>query len=111
METKDESIIKDLWFTFNTIKGLATIISTNGIEDFRKCCGVNGYLLNSGIATIAQDSLLWPEGDYNILGSEGIQFGAFSLKYIRQLINGGPKLCGHMEYLNLLILLLYQVVL
>jgi acyl-CoA oxidase len=32
------------------LKALCTIIASEGMEECRKCCGGNGYLLSSGIA-------------------------------------------------------------
>ena len=51
------------------LKALCTFLATEGIEDCRKACGGNGYLLNSGIAQIAAD-YVWQttaEGDYILL--------------------------------------------
>ena len=39
------------------LKALCTFIAANGVEDVRKCCGGNGYLMSSGIAGTAQDYL------------------------------------------------------
>lgn len=51
------------------LKSLCTKIAVDGIEDLRKSCGGNGYLLHSGIAFMGND-YLWQvtaEGDYIIL--------------------------------------------
>ena len=51
------------------LKSLCTFLTTQGIEDCRKACGGNGYLMNSGIAAVASD-YLWQttaEGDYILL--------------------------------------------
>jgi acyl-CoA oxidase len=51
------------------LKALSTILASNGLEECRKCCGGNGYLLHSGVAQMSCD-FLWQvtaEGDYMIL--------------------------------------------
>jgi len=74
------------------------MLVTAGVEDLRKCCGGNGYLLNSGIASLSLD-YLWQvtaEGDVMILG-------LMTSKYLMNCIGhvlGGDKLKGIMEYLN-----------
>mmetsp|Transcript_56777 Transcript_56777/g.182387 ORF Transcript_56777/g.182387 Transcript_56777/m.182387 type:complete len:706 (+) Transcript_56777:25-2142(+) len=51
------------------LKALATLMAADGIEDLRRCCGGNGYLLSSGIAALALDDLwhVTAEGDYTVL--------------------------------------------
>ncbi|KAF4661735.1 hypothetical protein FOL47_006555 [Perkinsus chesapeaki] len=51
------------------LKGLTSAISADLVEDLRRCCGGNGYLLNSGIARISLDNM-WratAEGDVQVL--------------------------------------------
>jgi flavocytochrome c len=93
-------ILKEIAASSAGLKSLVTLISTSGAEDLRKCCGGNGYLLNSGIAALCCD-YLWQvtaEGDTVILG----------LLTARHIVNsighalGGSKLTGIMEYFNIL---------
>eukprot|EP00005_Dracoamoeba_jomungandri_P012469 CAMPEP_0174275486 /NCGR_PEP_ID=MMETSP0439-20130205/59850_1 /TAXON_ID=0 /ORGANISM="Stereomyxa ramosa, Strain Chinc5" /LENGTH=726 /DNA_ID=CAMNT_0015367591 /DNA_START=8 /DNA_END=2188 /DNA_ORIENTATION=+ len=51
------------------LKAFCTYLAGNGIEDCRKCCGGNGYLMASGIAALGAD-YVWQttaEGDWVIL--------------------------------------------
>jgi len=52
-----------------TLKALATLMAADGIEDLRRSCGGNGYLLSSGIAALALDDLwhVTAEGDFVVL--------------------------------------------
>eukprot|EP00933_Yihiella_yeosuensis_P038580 TRINITY_DN3250_c0_g1_i2.p1 TRINITY_DN3250_c0_g1~~TRINITY_DN3250_c0_g1_i2.p1 ORF type:complete len:749 (+),score=158.77 TRINITY_DN3250_c0_g1_i2:242-2248(+) len=52
-----------------SLKAIATWMAADGIEDLRRCCGGNGYLLSSGIAALALDDLwhLTAEGDFVVL--------------------------------------------
>ena len=75
-------------------------MATLGIEELRKSCGGNGYLLHSGIANIACD-YLWQvtaEGDFTILA---LLVGIHILKSIGKIF-GGNKLQGVMEYFNVI---------
>jgi hypothetical protein len=68
------------------------------MEEIRKCCGGNGYLLHSGIAMMSLD-FLWQvtaEGDYMILS---LLTSKFLMKQVGAVM-GGKKLEGIMEYLN-----------
>jgi acyl-CoA oxidase len=94
------NILKELAATSAGLKSLSTIIATNGIEDCRKCCGGNGYLLNSGIASMACD-YLWQvtaEGDFIILA---LLTARHLLTSIGKVF-GGSKLSGIMEYFNVI---------
>jgi acyl-CoA oxidase len=94
------NVLKELAATSAGLKSLSTIIATSGIEDCRKCCGGNGYLLNSGIASMACD-YLWQvtaEGDFIILA-------LLTARHILTSIGkvfGGSKLSGIMEYFNVI---------
>jgi len=55
--------------TSSALKALCTFLTSQGIEDCRKCCGGNGYLMSGGIAGMGAD-YLWQttaEGDFIIL--------------------------------------------
>ena len=97
---KNTDLLKELAATSAGLKSLCTIIANNGIEDLRKCCGGNGYLLNSGIAAIACD-YLWQvtaEGDFIILA---LLTARHLLKSIGKVFGGG-KLTGIMDYFNVI---------
>jgi acyl-CoA oxidase len=97
---KNTELLKELAATSAGLKSLCTIIATNGIEDCRKCCGGNGYLLNSGIAAMSVD-YLWQvtaEGDASILA---LLTGKHLLKSIGKVF-GGTKLQGIMDYFNII---------
>jgi len=97
---KNTDLLKELAATSAGLKSLCTILATNGIEDLRKCCGGNGYLLHSGIAAIACD-YLWQvtaEGDFIILA---LLTARHLLKSIGKVFGGG-KLTGIMEYFNVI---------
>jgi len=83
--------------TSSGLKALCTFLAWQGIEDCRKCCGGNGYLLSSGVATLSAD-YVWQttaEGDWIILT---LQTGRFLLKCLRDALEGKP-LSGPMAYL------------
>ena len=80
------------------LKALCTILALEGMEQCRRCCGGNGYLLNSGIAQMTLD-FTWQitaEGDYMILS---LLTSKFLLKSA-QKVASGVKLEGIMSYLN-----------
>ena len=37
------------------LKALSTLLTSEGLEDCRKCCGGNGYLLSSGVSMMMLD--------------------------------------------------------
>ncbi len=90
--------LKEIANTSAGLKSMCTMLVTTGVEDLRKCCGGNGYLLNSGIASLSLD-YLWQvtaEGDVIILG-------LMTSKYLMQCVAnvmGGGTLKGIMEYFN-----------
>lgn len=97
---KNTDVLKELASTSAGLKSLTTIIATNGVEDCRKCCGGNGYLLHSGIAALSQD-YLWQvtaEGDFIILA---LLTARHLLKSVGKVFGGG-KLTGVIEYLNVI---------
>jgi acyl-CoA oxidase len=97
---KNTYLLKEVAATSAGLKSLCTLIATNGVEECRKCCGGNGYLLSSGVAAASVD-YLWQvtaEGDASILA---LLTGKHLLKSVGKLM-GGNKLQGIMEYLNVL---------
>jgi len=74
------------------LKAYTTLLTCEGLEDCRKCCGGNGYLLNSGIAMLGQD-FAWQvtaEGDVIILF---LQTGRYLMKAVQQA-RKGEELAG-----------------
>lgn len=97
---KNTDILKELAITSAGLKSLTTYIATTGVEECRKCCGGNGYLLSSGLAAMSQD-YLWQvtaEGDYVLLA---LLVAKHILKSIGKII-GGQKLQGLMDYFNVI---------
>jgi acyl-CoA oxidase len=97
---KNTNLLKELASTSAGLKSLCTIIATNGVEDLRKCCGGNGYLLSSGIAALCSD-YIWQvtaEGDYIILA---LLTGKHLLKSVGKVFSG-EKLQGIMDYFNVI---------
>lgn len=71
------------------LKGLCTFLAWQGIEDLRKCCGGNGYLMSSGLAPLAAN-YVWQttaEGDWTLLMLSSAQF---VLKSLRNAMEGKP---------------------
>ena len=90
--------LKELAATSAGLKSLTTIMATNGIEDLRKCCGGNGYLLSAGLSALSQD-YLWQvtaEGDFVILAL----LTAKSILRSMQEVQKGKKVTGIIEYFN-----------
>lgn len=69
--------LKELAALSGGLKAHVTYICIEGQETCRKCCGGNGYLMNSGIARDVTDKVWYvtAEGDYTIML-------LFSAKYI-----------------------------
>lgn len=98
---KDVNILKELASTSAGLKSLCTLLAAAGLEECRKCCGGNGYLLSSGIAAVSVD-YLWQvtaEGDASILA---LLTGKHLLKSLGKLMTG-RKLTGIMDYFNVLV--------
>lgn len=79
------------------LKALSTFLCLQGIEECRKCCGGNGYLLNSGVAALAAD-YAWQttaEGDYVVLL---LQTARFLMKSLASVRNGVTP-AGPVDYL------------
>lgn len=92
--------LKELAMASAGLKSLCSQLAIHGTEDLRKCCGGNGYLLNSGIAAIATD-YLWQvtaEGDMIILSM-------MTARFLQQTVDtclSGKKAGGIVEYMNVL---------
>jgi len=95
---QNPDVLKELSTTSAGLKSLTTILAINGLEDCRKCCGGNGYLLNSGIGALSQDYLwqITAEGDFIILG---LHTARHLLKSVESALKG-KKLSGVLEYFN-----------
>eukprot|EP01006_Ploeotia_vitrea_P042804 TRINITY_DN66661_c13_g5_i1.p2 TRINITY_DN66661_c13_g5~~TRINITY_DN66661_c13_g5_i1.p2 ORF type:complete len:762 (+),score=442.62 TRINITY_DN66661_c13_g5_i1:295-2286(+) len=92
------SALPEIAATSAGLKGLCTFLTCQGIEDCRKCCGGNGYLLSSGVAQNAID-YVWQttaEGDWVILM---LQTARFLMKYVRRAQNG-ESMWGPCMYLK-----------
>ena len=90
--------LKELAMASSGLKSLCSQLAIHGVEDLRKCCGGNGYLLNSGIASLSLD-YLWQvtaEGDVIILA---LMTSKYLMKCIGQVMTG-EKLKGIIEYFN-----------
>jgi acyl-CoA oxidase len=95
----DTSALPELAATSAGMKAIASFMVANGIEDLRKCCGGNGYLMSSGIAPLAAD-YVWQttaEGDFVLLI---LLTGRFLLKSLASARKG--PLSGPVEYLNVI---------
>jgi acyl-CoA oxidase len=80
------------------LKGLCTLMASDGIEDCRKCCGGNGFLLSSGIGALTGDYLEFPtaEGDAAMLM---LYLARYLIKALQKTQSGGV-LTSTCEYLN-----------
>jgi flavocytochrome c len=82
------------------LKAMCTYLAWFGIEDCRKCCGGNGYLMAGGLAALAAD-YVWQttaEGDYIVMM---LQTAQFLLKMLQNAIQG-KKLADVVAYLSAL---------
>jgi len=81
--------LKEIAATAAGLKGLCTYMAWEGIEDCRKCCGGNGYLMVSGIAPLAQDYVwqITAEGDYILMI---LQLGRFLIGTYEDAVKGIP---------------------
>jgi acyl-CoA oxidase len=97
-EIKNVESLSEISSTTAGFKALATSMTSDGIEDLRKCCGGVGYLLSSGIAALAGD-YVWrvtAEGDWIILM---LQTARFIIKSAIGAKNG-EKPVGPYSYLG-----------
>ena len=97
---KNTGNLKELAITSAGLKSLCTQVAANGIEDLRKCCGGNGYLMNSGIAALRNEYLVQvtAEGDMAVMA---VLFGKFMVQTVDS-IQRGEKITGLFDYLNVL---------
>jgi len=92
--------LKELAMASAGLKSLCSQVALHGIEDLRKCCGGNGYLLNSGIAAMACD-YLWQvtaEGDMIILAM-------MTARFLHQTVDAaiaGKPISGVVDYIGVL---------
>uniref|UniRef100_A0A6B2L0L2 Acyl-coenzyme A oxidase n=1 Tax=Arcella intermedia TaxID=1963864 RepID=A0A6B2L0L2_9EUKA len=81
--------LKEIAATGAGLKGLCTYMTWEGIEDCRKCCGGNGYLMVSGLAPLSQDYVwqITAEGDYILMI---LQLAKFLLSTYQDAVKGVP---------------------
>lgn len=81
--------LPELHATLSGLKAHSTVKAHMSIEDCRKCCGGQGFLLSSGIAKIAPDFSEWVtvEGEQVILS---LQCARFLIKAVRDASAGKP---------------------
>jgi len=94
------SALPEIAATSGGLKALCTVMAWTGIEDCRKCCGGNGYLLSGGIALLAAD-YVWQttaEGDWIILM---LQTAKFLMKALSNA-KAGKAVPGPVSYLTVL---------
>jgi len=92
--------LKEIAMASAGLKSLCSQLAIHGIEDLRKCCGGNGYLLNSGLAAMACDYLwqITAEGDMIILAM-------MTARFLHQTVDSaisGNKVSGVVDYFNVL---------
>jgi len=97
MSLSDTSHLQEIFATSAGLKALTTYLAWQGIEDCRKCCGGNGYLLSSGVAQSSCD-YVWQttaEGDWIILMLQTARFLQKTLDDARKgEVPSGP--CSYM---------------
>lgn len=86
-QLKNVESLPELAATSAGLKAMCTFLSWTGIEDVRKCCGGNGYLLASGIAPLTADYAwqITAEGDWIILI---LQTARFLMKKLKLVMSG-----------------------
>lgn len=79
--------LPELHATLSGLKATATVQSHDCIEECRKCCGGQGFLMSSGIAKLSPDFSEWVtvEGEQIILG---LQCARFLLKAVENAAAG-----------------------
>eukprot|EP01118_Nematostelium_gracile_P012697 TRINITY_DN4676_c0_g1_i1.p1 TRINITY_DN4676_c0_g1~~TRINITY_DN4676_c0_g1_i1.p1 ORF type:complete len:1338 (-),score=335.21 TRINITY_DN4676_c0_g1_i1:47-4060(-) len=90
-------ILPEIAASSGGLKGLCTFLCWKGIEDVRKCCGGNGYLMSAGLAPLAAN-YVWQttaEGDFILLQ---LSTALFLLKSINTAVSGGklPEICSYL---------------
>jgi acyl-CoA oxidase len=93
--------LKEIAATSAGLKGLCTYMAWEGMEDCRKCCGGNGYLMVSGIAPLAMDYVwqITAEGDYILML---LQLGRFLIATYEDAQKGVPvsEQCDYLSSIN-----------
>jgi acyl-CoA oxidase len=86
-DTSAADDLPELHATLSGLKAVATVTAHENIEEARKCCGGQGFLLSSGIAKLAPDFSEWVtvEGEQVILS---LQCARFLLKACHASKNG-----------------------
>eukprot|EP01083_Nonionella_stella_P158539 516178_1 len=80
----DVHTVKQVAATTAGLKAFVTVATADGLEDCRKCCGGNGYLLAGGIAQLFLDYVMYVsgEGDFVIMY---LQTARFLVKTVQAL--------------------------
>eukprot|EP00301_Raphidiophrys_heterophryoidea_P026218 c8999_g1_i1.p1 GENE.c8999_g1_i1~~c8999_g1_i1.p1 ORF type:complete len:699 (+),score=214.77 c8999_g1_i1:63-2159(+) len=99
-QAMDSDSLQEVFATSSGLKALCTFMALEGIEDLRKCCGGNGYLLASGIGALEGDYKwqITAEGDFVILTLQTARFLVKSVDTARS----GQAVAGLCEYLAVL---------
>jgi acyl-CoA oxidase len=81
--------LPELHATLSGLKATSTVKAHESIEECRKCCGGQGFLLSSGIAKLAPDFSEWVtvEGEQVILS---LQCARFLIKAVHTANEGKP---------------------
>jgi acyl-CoA oxidase len=98
--SKNVESLPEIAATSAGLKALCTVFAWQGIEDCRKCCGGNGYLMVSGLSHLAAD-YVWQttaEGDWIILMLQTARFLMKALKHAKE----GRPVTGPVGYLSVL---------
>lgn len=97
-EIKESKFFMEIFATSAALKAFVTAKAADGMEDLRRACGGNGYLLCSGIAGMQADYVmnLAAEGDYVVMMT---QAGRFLLKCLSEASRRKPVfwLCDYLQ--------------
>ena len=87
-DTSAADDLPELHATLSGLKATATVTAHENIEEARKCCGGQGFLLSSGIAKLSADFSEWVtvEGEQVILS---LQCARFLLKAVHRAMEQG----------------------
>jgi acyl-CoA oxidase len=97
-DTNAADDLPELHATLSGLKATATVTAHENIEDARKCCGGQGFLMSSGIAKLAPDFSEWVtvEGELVLLS---LQCARFVLKAVHAS-QGGATLTETVSYIG-----------